>query len=84
MGCSTVTGFDTTQVDKCGLAASTCCVACHPRGFAAAGLRHGSAASSSALATRVDVSKAVQDSERDLLNIGANRSVTTVEIVVLR
>ena len=55
-----------------------------PRGFAAAGLRHGSAASSSALATRVDVSKAVQDSERDLLNIGANRSVTAVEIVVLR
>ena len=52
--------------------------------FAAADLRHGSAANSSALATRVGVSKAVQDSERDLLNIGASRSVTAVEIVVLR
>ena len=43
----------------------------------------GSAANSSAVATCVDVSKVVQDSQRDLLNIGANRGVTAVEIVVL-
>ena len=74
-----VTGsLEATHVDRSGHAGSIFRLTRPHSGGSQPCLRHGSAASSSGLAIRVDVSKAVQDSQRDLLNIGANRSVTAV------